>query len=168
LGAAFGIKTYFKASQEWELISSSQSPKEIILDRCIFKHRREKVLLIADAYEGSHIREAVTDFLSAAAGLNVESLAVTFNLQGRSISFGAGRDLVAYVGHDAFMDFQIPLILGHKGNRSRAAIVFGVREQALLCVVPQGGRRSVPVVDDRADGSGSLHAESRARWVDFR
>src|SRR5216684_7811094 len=68
-GAAFGVKTFFKSSTEWQLLFSGRGPKEAILDRCVFKNRNEDVYLVADAYQGSEIKSAVTDFLSAAAGI---------------------------------------------------------------------------------------------------
>jgi len=36
------------------------SSKEAILDRCVFKNRNEDVYLVADAYQGSDIKSAVT------------------------------------------------------------------------------------------------------------
>jgi hypothetical protein len=54
-GAAFGLKTFFKASKEWELVSCTRPVNAAILERCIFKNRQQDVLLVADAYEGSQI-----------------------------------------------------------------------------------------------------------------
>lgn len=66
LGAAFGVKSYFRSSADWELVSLVPRPKANVLERYIFKHRNGQVYLVADAYEGSRIREAVMDFFSAA------------------------------------------------------------------------------------------------------
>jgi hypothetical protein len=67
---------------------------------------------VADAYEGSQIKMAVTDFLSAAAGVAKET--VSFKIRSVEVSFAAAgdADVIVYVGHDAFMDFQIPPIAG--------------------------------------------------------
>src|SRR5216684_715523 len=75
-GAAFGVKSFFRSSKDWELISASPGPSLAILERCVFKHRSEDVYVVADAYRGSHMHEAVTDFLYAASGLNSQSLVV--------------------------------------------------------------------------------------------
>src|SRR6185503_8620624 len=48
-GAAFGIRSFFSKSKDWELLSVIQNPNASILERCIFKHRRNQVLLVADA-----------------------------------------------------------------------------------------------------------------------
>jgi hypothetical protein len=122
-GAAFGVKTFFKASQEWKLLWSGRGSKDAILERCVFKNTSEDVFLIADAYEGSQIKAAVTDFLSAAAGVASEKVSVRMKATEVLVEIGGGADLVVYVGHDAFMDFQVSPIAGTKGNRSRRTIV---------------------------------------------
>jgi hypothetical protein len=122
-GAMFGIKTYFKNSEEWKLLWSGPGSKPAIMERCIFKHHQSDVYLVADAYEGSMIREAVTDFLSAAAGLGGESVSVKSKARDSSIPTRGSADLVVYVGHDAFMDFQVAPIAGQEDGRIREAIV---------------------------------------------
>jgi len=131
-GAAYGLKTFFKASKEWELVSSSRPPKAAILERCIFKNRRQDVLLVADAYEGSQISSAVGDFLSAAAGRNKEEISLHVNSAETSISIGGAADLIVYLGHDAFMDFQIPPISGAKGAKLRRTIVLACASKAFF------------------------------------
>src|ERR1700722_18036666 len=118
-GAAYGVKTFFKASKEWEFVSSSRPSKAEILERCIFKHRERNVVLVADAYEGSQIKSAVSDFLSAAAGRNAEDIPLRADSAETFISIGGAADLLVYVGHDAFMDFQIPPISGVQGKKPR-------------------------------------------------
>lgn len=122
-GAAFGVKSFFRLSKDWDLVSSEPGPSLAILERCVFKHRSEAVYMVADAYQGSKMREAVTDFLSAAAGLNPQSLAVKGKQGNVTMMAGGGADLVVYVGHDAFMDFHITPVTGGNTTRSRMAIV---------------------------------------------
>jgi hypothetical protein len=122
-GAAFGLKTLFKASKEWELIGCSRPSTEAILERCIFKHREQDVFLVADAYEGSQIKSAVSDFLSAAAGLRAEKFSVHTRSADSPIAIAGDADLFVYIGHDAFMDFQIPPITGTRGAKVRLTIV---------------------------------------------
>jgi hypothetical protein len=131
-GAAFGVKTFFKSSDEWQLLSCGRGPKDAILDRCVFKSRKENVFLVADAYQGSEIKSAVTDFLSAAAGLTSENIRVKLNSADVSITAGGAADLLAYVGHDAFMDFQIPPIAGAQGSKPRRAIILACASKAFF------------------------------------
>jgi hypothetical protein len=51
-GAAAGVKTFFTRSADWSLGQCVEKPKPAILERCIFKHRRRDVYLVADAYRG--------------------------------------------------------------------------------------------------------------------
>jgi hypothetical protein len=122
-GAAFGVKTYFRSNPDWKLVSTSRPQDQHILERCIFKSRTNKVFLVADAYSGQYIRDAVSDFLKAAAGFNAARASFNDGGADQSIPIAGSADLVAYVGHDAFMDFQIPPIQGIRGARRRPAIV---------------------------------------------
>jgi len=131
-GAAFGVKTYFRASNAWEHVSCGRGPKASILERCIFRYRKDSVYMVADAYEGSQIREAVSDFLSAAAGLKPETLKLQSPAGAVSLGIGGGSDLVAYVGHDAFMDFQVPHVSERKDAKPRSAIVLACASKAFF------------------------------------
>src|SRR5271156_5534262 len=44
-GAAFGVKSYFRASSDWMLLSSAPGPEPAILERCVFRHRDDAVYL---------------------------------------------------------------------------------------------------------------------------
>src|SRR5260370_2588472 len=68
-GAAFGVRTFFKKSPEWKELSTAQKPTAYVLENSIFEHRTSGTILIADAYEGSEIKQALTDFFNAAAGV---------------------------------------------------------------------------------------------------
>ena len=104
-GAAFGIRTFFaRKSRDWELIAVTPNPRAGILERCVFKHRRQALLMVADAYRGKEISQATVDFLEAAAGKPGEKL------RAGDVEFHAGgsADLVAYIGHNGLMDFKLP------------------------------------------------------------
>jgi hypothetical protein len=131
-GAAYGVKTFFKASEEWQLLSCGQGPKDAILERCVFKNRDADVYLVADAYQGSEIKLAVTDFLSAAAGKTSEDIRAKVSSADVSVAAGGAADLLAYVGHDAFMDFQIAPIAGARGNKPRRTIILACASKAFF------------------------------------
>ena|SRR5882762_6247381 len=131
-GAAFGLKSFFKASRDWELVEGGRGGSTAVLERCVFRHRTEDVLLVADAYQGSRIRDAVIDFLSAAAGLGAESIKVREPSEALSVSAGGASDLIVYIGHDAFMDFQLSAIHGEKGTKERQVIVLACASKAFF------------------------------------
>ena len=122
-GAAFGVKTFFRSSHEWELVSSNSTPSLAILERVVFRHRTEPVYLVADAYQGVRMRDAVTDFLSASAGLNFATIEVKTKQGIERLKIGGGADLVVYVGHDAFMDFAISPVSGGAAVRHPQSII---------------------------------------------
>jgi len=122
-GAAFGVKTFFLNRKDWELISKGPGPKKEILERCVFKRKNQEIYMIADAYDGSQIREAVTDFLSATAGIATPAMAVDSKTGEISLPTGGAADLLVYVGHDTFMDAPLPPVKGTPGTIPRRAIV---------------------------------------------
>lgn len=118
-GAAFGIRTFFSKNKDWELLSVTPNPNASILERCIFKHRRTSLLLVADAYRGKEISQTTTDFLEAAAGKPGEKL------KARDVEFhtGGSADLVAYIGHNGLMDFRLQSHPQRRDDRRRRAII---------------------------------------------
>lgn len=118
-GAGFGVRTFFSKNKDWELISVTPNPSAAILERCIFKHRLSSSLLIADAYRGKEISQTIWDFLEAAAGKPGEKL------KAGDVEFhsGGSANLVAYVGHNGLMDFQLHANPKAHDDRQRRAII---------------------------------------------
>ena len=54
-GCGYGIRTFFKKSKEWELLST-RGKNGIVLERLVFKHATKNYYLIADAYDGQYNR----------------------------------------------------------------------------------------------------------------
>lgn len=122
-GSAYGVKTYFARSADWQMLVAGQKPKPEILERCIFKHRSQEVYMVADAYQGSKIKQAIVDFLEAASGGQTETVSVKSNGRNLTLAAGGGADLVAYAGHDGLMDFQLTTLPQKKDSRHRDAII---------------------------------------------
>lgn len=122
-GAAAGVKTFFARGTDWTLVSQHQRPKPEVLERCVFKHKTAGVYLVADAYQGSKIKQAISDFLEAASGANPQQISVGAGAQTIALRGGGGADLVAYIGHDGFMDFQLTSWPHSSGIKPREAIV---------------------------------------------
>ena len=75
-GSAYGVKTFFSRSGDWARIRCGEKPKAEILERCVFRHRTANVYLVADAYRGIEIKQAILDFLDSAAGDGAETIDV--------------------------------------------------------------------------------------------
>ncbi len=122
-GAAAGVRTFFARSADWKLLNCWEKPRVDVMERCLFKHRRSDVYLVADAYRGDEIKEAILDFFDAAAGASPESITVPSTSPTVTLSARGGSNLVAYVGHDGLMDFKLPLIPRKKNDIHRDAII---------------------------------------------
>jgi len=117
-GAAYGIKTYFKRSSEWKLIETIQ-PNSEILERVIYKHIDKDFYLVADAYDGKFINQTTEHFLRSSAGIEKDVLEV----DNKVIGIKGNAKLVAYIGHDGLMDFQLNEEFENKDNEERAVII---------------------------------------------
>lgn len=128
-GAAAGVKTFFARSSDWKLISCWSKPHVDVMERCVFRHRRADVYLVADAYRGDEIREAILDFLDAAAGASPETIPVPPTSPALTLSARGGANLAAYVGHNGLMDFKLPLTPRKKNEAHRDAIILACASQ---------------------------------------
>jgi len=124
-GSAYGLKAFFSHSAEWNRLGCTQRPKPAIIERCIFKHKNADVYLIGDAYRGIEIKQAIWDFLDSAAGGRVESIEASGPNSGPVLKLPiyGGAALVAYIGHDGLMDFQLPKYPQQQDASHRDAIV---------------------------------------------
>jgi hypothetical protein len=120
-GARFGVKTHFNASREWRAVAAVGNPAPKVLERVVYKHRTLDAYLVADAYRGAEIRQATADFFNVASG----NLNPTFEDAGKTYGLGRGAaaHLVAYVGHDGLMDFQLPALPVRRDEVRRDAVI---------------------------------------------
>lgn len=117
-GCGFGIKTYFKKSKEWVLIKT-QKLDSIRLERLIFKHITQKYYLVADAYNGKFIKQCTGQFLLSSAGQLKEIL----QIDNTTIGIAGNSQLVAYIGHDGLMDFQLTEQFLNVDHKKRDVII---------------------------------------------
>ena len=83
-----------------------------------FKHRRATLHMV-DAYRGKEISQTTVDFLEAAAGKPGEKL----NAGGVEFHTSGSADLVAYIGHNGLMDFNLNSHPQRRDERERRAII---------------------------------------------
>jgi hypothetical protein len=117
-GALYGVRTYFKKSNEWELLAT-QKTKGIILERLIFKHTSENYYLIADAYNGRYIKQCTIDFLNSSSGNKKDAL----KIDGKILGTSGNASLLAYAGHDGLMDFQLSETFLNTDDKKRDVII---------------------------------------------
>ena len=94
--------------------------------------------MVADAYRGSEIREALSEFVDAAAGVSSETVAVLGSAE--TLTIRGGSNLVTYVGHDGLMEFQLPLIPKKKNDNHRDAVILAcASKQYFAATLRTGG-----------------------------
>lgn len=118
-GAAFGVKTFFSKSANWQKLGEFENPKENVLQRIVFKHKTANVYLVADAYRGSKMRETIDDFFSSVAGAKRENVTVDKT----TLQILGGANLVAFVGHNGLMDFKLENQPAKRDDDEREAVI---------------------------------------------
>lgn len=118
-GAFYGIKTHFKRSKEWQFAGNVATKNKYILERCVFKHKIQNVIIIADAYKGAEIRKTTEHFLAAASGANPEKI----NIAAQNFMAGGAADMLVYIGHNGLMDFSIDKSFKNVDGKRREAII---------------------------------------------
>ena len=117
-GAMYGVKTYFKNSKDWKLVKAYKL-NDTVLERLIFKHKTKDFYLIADAYDGKEIQKTTEDFLYSSSGQQKDTL----NIDNKTIGINGNANLVAYIGHDGLMDFQLKDDFKNEDQKKRDAII---------------------------------------------
>ncbi len=119
-GCTEGFGAYFRHSKRWKVIATEKDVSTTILRRFTLRHTEWDIDLVVEAYRGSQIRQCLLDFEAAAS----------------SNSF----DLVAYLGHNGLMDFDVPVPPKVEGNDTEVVVLcclsetyFGSRLRALGC-----------------------------------
>jgi hypothetical protein len=79
---------------------------------------------VADAWQGRHIKGAITHFLELASGMHAEAITAQFKTQKIQFSAGGDSHVITYVGHDGLMDFSIPdVVAPNKSSLPNSSIV---------------------------------------------
>jgi hypothetical protein len=117
-GCGYGVRTYFKNSAEWKMVSKRKLVSDIILERCIFKHITQDAYIIADAYKGDKIKTCTEIFFKSASGNSSDTIMV----KEKPIDLNKAQ-LVCYVGHDGLMDFVLDSYPAKKGTDKKEVII---------------------------------------------
>ena len=119
-GAMYGVKSFFKNKPtDWKLLSVIKVNNPVILERLLFKHATKNIYMLADAYDGEKIKRCIEDFLKCSNA----QLPLSVNYASQALSFGGGADLLAYVGHDGLMDFDVKITYNKVTGKKRDVII---------------------------------------------
>ena len=111
-GAMYGVRSFFRNQPGWKTVPIAPSSDSRVLDRVLFKSevirngRTTPVLLVAEAWRGRNISDAIRHFLELNRGQHGE------RLRAGDLEFEAGgaAHVVAFVGHNGLMDFAAPVL----------------------------------------------------------
>lgn len=104
-GALYGVKTYFTQSPNWQLINQKLKLNESIVERLIFRHSQSNTFLIADAYYGYAIKEAINDVIQSSYGEKEDSIEIYYNSTKLKLGILGDANLLSYIGHNGLMEF---------------------------------------------------------------
>lgn len=102
-GCSDGFGSYFKRSKKWEVVKSEKDVSYSVMRRMELKHKEQDIVLIADAYRGSEIRNCYIAFEKALASKE--------------------HDLVAFIGHNVLMDTTLPDAEAVEENDTKSVIL---------------------------------------------
>lgn len=106
-GARYGVKTYMIRDGGWKKVAVLEPADRRILERLVLKKdfsrngRVVPVYLLADAWDGRFIRDTIKQFLNYAAGKDVLDVPLKKDI----LHAGGNAHLIAYIGHNALMDY---------------------------------------------------------------
>lgn len=119
-GAGYGVKNFFKVkTKDWKFLKVIPSNDPVILERILFKHATKDIYMLADAYDGAKIKSCVEDFLKSSNGQNP----IQIPYESTKLSFGGDSALIAYVGHDGLMDFDVNVSYRDSVSKTKDVII---------------------------------------------
>ncbi|MGJ8683080.1 MAG: hypothetical protein ACSHWW_00555 [Nonlabens sp.] len=127
-GAMYGVKSFMKNSKDWTLVHTSKKVDSLILERVLFKHNTTNTYLLADAYDGEHIKQTTIDFLEATAGRNGFQLEVGSQL----LCFGGDAQLISYIGHDGLMEFDVNGAFEPVNDKKRDVVILACSSRSFF------------------------------------
>ncbi len=114
-GALYGVRTHLPRASGWIRIDSEQSGDPRVLDRVVFFARQSRgersvpVYMVADAWDGANIRDALQTFFAMSAGGSAETVAVNHGSEVLELHAGGASHLLVYVGHNGLMEFTLEM-----------------------------------------------------------
>jgi hypothetical protein len=111
-GAMYGVRGWFQRARQWKAITVSPSRDARVLERVLYRGeisrdgRRGEIYVLAEAWKGESIADAIRYFLEINRGEHVEKLRVA----DRELEIGGRAHLMAFIGHNGLMDFEPPML----------------------------------------------------------
>jgi hypothetical protein len=141
-GCSGGVRAAFSKNPEWELVKTVKNPRIGVLERAVYQHKSGNVFLVADAYRGRNIKQALEDFFLLLAGRSIKNEQESIPRLKKEIQAGSNASLVVYLGHNGLMDLRFEsLPIGH--SEKEAIILCCASEQYFKSILHHYGVRPV-------------------------
>jgi len=131
-GARYGVGYYLTHDAGWTSLKVNGPLPDHVLRRLVLRKELErhgkhvKAYLVADAYDGAAMHDAIDDFLHFASGRQ----SVVVKVGDITLAAGGDAPVVAFVGHDGLMDMRVPGVDAIPDAPSRGAIVLACASAA--------------------------------------
>ena len=132
-GAMYGVKAFFRKSPHWTGLKFEMKRNARVLERCVFKSvgLTPEVYVVAEAWDGRHMKAALLAFFQAAAGSLDTTITTNEDAEpaGRSILVGGRSDMVCFVGHNGLMDTRLSSFPPNAGANPNCAVVLACKSR---------------------------------------
>ncbi len=136
-GAMYGVRSFLIRRCAWKIAAEPSAASREILDKIVLhkkiprQGRDVDVYIVAEAWDGKSIMNAIERFFRLAAGHSTEILKVETSGGFKNIHAGGAAHLVVYVGHNGLMDFSLDsLPVRCATARPRSTVVLACRSKA--------------------------------------
>ena len=138
-GARYGVRTWLAREAGWKTLRTPRPSDGRILERAAFFDRVARagvsvpVYVVADAWDGARIEPAIRRFLELAAGRAAEDVRAGTGDDAATLRAGGAAHVVAFVGHDGLMDFDLPSVAADPERPRAAPWFWPARAAATSC-----------------------------------
>jgi hypothetical protein len=146
-GAMYGVRTWFRNQSGWTPVAVAPARDPRVLDRVLYRRevtrngKSTQVYLLAEAWRGRNIADAIRHFLELNRGEHAESL----HAGEREVEAGGAAHLIAFIGHNGLMDFAAPsLARANATSRPHASVVLACLSDSYFAGLLQ--KDSVPLL----------------------
>ncbi|MCB0712264.1 MAG: hypothetical protein KDD67_08040 [Ignavibacteriae bacterium] len=145
-GAAYGVRAYMTGKGKWKRVRTDTLADQGILERVVLKKTIKRsgkdvtTYLVAEAWDGSKIKDAMQRFANMAAGRTPLSVQRDGSDSSSTIQAGGDAHLIAYVGHNGLMEFRLDNYPAADTTRpARSALALACASKPYLLKVLQFG-----------------------------
>jgi hypothetical protein len=141
-GCSGGVRATFNKNSEWKLVKTVKNLRPGILERVVYQHNSKNVFLVADAYRGRNIKQALDDFFMLLACRGIKNEIESIPRMNKEILAGSHASLVVYLGHNGMMDIPFQTFpIGH--SEKEAIVLCCASEQYFKAILNYYGARPI-------------------------